>query len=515
MPSYYHSLSGRRCEEDDLLDCSINHDHAYRPTFKFFSTNLDNDESAFYGLELEMNSMIDKELSAKTLLMGVNEAHRQFYCKYDGSLRYGFEFNSMPMTLNYLKSNFDEHEMNALFENAEVFSSFDCGFHIHISRTKLNTEEKIKAFMLNVANMNMFILHNSGRASAEQVHRYSRLLVRSNEIMEVNTYNRKSLVSVGKYTKQFNPSIVNRMWENGLQDRYSAVNCTNSSTVELRIYGGTVNWTTVMDRVIFVDALVEASCAGVVFRNELDMLAYSKDERVLDYISKGHRNMLRQLRFGENVRKMGLAMFNDTNSQWMSESLYRIPFSKVKIGDTLISRNRRCRIGYEVVRVIDSENFMVMPLWGDIGDYSVKMVRVRSLQDFIAVRNLIGFAGFMPALPKTLFEFLGWRDPNDSISFEEPLPQRTNAGIPARVETVRNFMIQGNVSLPINGSYCDDDDDATEDLYGYATPTEYVPIEPISDSDPYRMAMDSIISDTTYALPSWATRPWSTSEDES
>lgn len=401
---YWNSTSGeRRVTFDDLYNTAINENHDYRPSFRFFGdVNL-----RHYGIELEMNSTLpETNGSARTLLAGVNEDMRQFYCKRDGSLRHGFEFNSMPMTLDYFKQ-FEVGYMNDLFANANVFASEDCGFHIHASRADLDsaTIERIYGSMLN---MNLLLMSMSKRKVGRSFNRYASFVPNGRRdsfspaelLIDVNTSNVKSLTKVNRYSKMFSSNEIGRMYsmleESG---RYSALNITGENTIEFRFLGGTTDWAYVLDCLEFIDDLINLCKTGYIAGNPLDYINSTLNDSVRGFMVRAHNEMLREMKFANKANDLGLLLDNnDSCDNMMADKAYRIKFSKLQKGDVCVPKlgtawsqnsiDPRMCFAFAMELVSTSDDLVVlMQLNRNRGSLRQTISKERLKTDFIFIRN--------------------------------------------------------------------------------------------------------------------------------
>lgn len=333
---YWGSTTGtEKFHMDDLLDCAINSRHDYKPSFIFYASDLDDSSRPFYGIELEVNTpSTDSRANARTLLMGVNHAKRHFYCKRDGSLQTGFEFNSMPMTMEYMEQTFDVSYMNAIFESSEVFTRDDCGFHVHISRDSFRDLAKFHTSMYNILP---FLLYISGRADYGQILQYASPLI--------DNYNEKEYTKLLSgsckfyaHTKRTKPVMLKpsvAQLEN--QGRYTFINYVNDKTVEIRLFKGTTDWANVRFTVRLLDYIKSFSDKGVIIQ-DVSVLTDKKHltgqpdwfkTELQDRLNKMSRDLLRAFW----NQKRGLLYNRDDHF-----SFYRIPFKNLKVGDLCFAK---------------------------------------------------------------------------------------------------------------------------------------------------------------------------------
>jgi hypothetical protein len=182
----------------------------------------------FMGFELEIElcgSMVDVDA-----LEVCEEAFGDIaYYKHDGSLDNGFEIVTHPMTLAAHQELIDWDFCERL-RNGGVLSwnSGTCGLHVHISRSSFRS-------LTHMALFQFLILHNE--------QQFSMLAGRAG-----SDWARFGDVS---------QTVIKEMKGKAYRGRYEAVNVTNSSTLEVRIFRGSLK----KERVLMALELVNACWA--------------------------------------------------------------------------------------------------------------------------------------------------------------------------------------------------------------------------------------------------------------
>lgn len=190
--------------------------------YRFYSVKGETTDR-FFGLEWEVRGQKNPWLARR-----ISKLHRcEFRCELDGSV--DLEFISQPMTLNYIKKNFDALFVKALeiFKNKEMYTDDTCGAHIHVSRA---------AFLnYGVVNLLKFFQNKDNWSSLLWVS------------------GRKSLHN--HYCDYDNiPRAESQIW--GGHDRYSPINFNNKQTIEFRLWTGTLDLNRLMANFMFTDRLV-------------------------------------------------------------------------------------------------------------------------------------------------------------------------------------------------------------------------------------------------------------------
>lgn len=152
-------------------------------------------------------------------------AHCPIYCKYDGSLRDGFEIVSHPFTWEWLKAN--RGVLDPIFrlrnKGFRSYQTTTCGLHVHMTRAALGALGTYK--LLEFAyRWPAFWLRLSARRNMERMNRWA-----SPRPNDQNGW-RSGGGELKRTTKAKTTS----------PNRYSAVNVT-THTVEIRIFRGTLS----------------------------------------------------------------------------------------------------------------------------------------------------------------------------------------------------------------------------------------------------------------------------------
>jgi hypothetical protein len=212
-------------EEDSERRDVVIHPYEYKPEPVFHGDGL------HFGIELEVenssasdNSRVDTAENITSTLEGL------VYCKYDGSVRQGFEIVTHPVIYSHLKYNV---KMESVLDTLrkEGYKSHDtstCGLHIHVERACL-TEEQITRIVS---------FFNSCITEIEKVGR-----------REYNNYCRAHSV------RRYGALTVKKCLDK--RDHYDAVSLRPNQTIEIRVFKGTLNYKTLMATVLFVKSVIE------------------------------------------------------------------------------------------------------------------------------------------------------------------------------------------------------------------------------------------------------------------
>lgn len=206
--------------------------YGYKPNPVFHRTENDKHNDLFFGIELE----VERNKSATSIghmsEAILNEAH--YYFKKDGSLNDGFEIVTHPMTFSYIQANKDKvfkDMLNKLIEaEYRSYDSTSCGIHIHLSK---------KAF------------------GTWQLYRFIKFFIDNKEfVTNISQRKRDLLERWAAIDEEKDDAIIYKAKKKaGNYKRYVAVNLQNSSSVEIRIFRGTLNYQSFLKNIEFCYAL--------------------------------------------------------------------------------------------------------------------------------------------------------------------------------------------------------------------------------------------------------------------
>lgn len=224
--SDYNPRNGRCCEGGHDVQ-----DYGYKPypQFHWVENDPDTDRHVFMGFELEVESD-GNEYGGPEYVYGI--LGDIAYFKEDGSLTDGFEIVTHPMTLAYA------HEMNWDWTQGLLdmgYRSWDrstCGLHVHIDR----------------------------RAFTGRLHQYSfTLLLMRNKALSYLVAGRQgnSYASFDRDNRLEIPKHLKGKYNNA--QRYSAVNVLPTSTLEVRMFRGSLKKERILAALEYVHSAVEYS----------------------------------------------------------------------------------------------------------------------------------------------------------------------------------------------------------------------------------------------------------------
>ena len=119
----------------------------YRPSLIFAPTEPRNDYG-YMGVELEYEAGSNERIY--TAVRGIRDINRDLiYFKEDGSLNFGVEIVSMPMTWDFHSKDFDWGSIMKVVNDSGLTAERSCGMHVHISRRRFaeDNEDRLMELM--------------------------------------------------------------------------------------------------------------------------------------------------------------------------------------------------------------------------------------------------------------------------------------------------------------------------------------------------------------------------------
>ena len=210
------------------------HDYGYKPEPIFYG-----DSKRYFGVELEIDQAGKDSDNADELLAIANRDNEHIYIKGDGSLDDGMEIVTHPMSLEYHKSFcWDEIMKKAIYLGYRSHQTSTCGLHVHVNRNCL------------------------GESWEEQDEVISRILYfvehHWNELLK---FSRRSEYAMNRLAARYGFEKTGReildKAKKGGNGRYAAVNLMNYSTIEFRLFRGTLKYNTLIAALELVNAICD------------------------------------------------------------------------------------------------------------------------------------------------------------------------------------------------------------------------------------------------------------------
>ena len=183
---------------------------------------FEKDKRIVFGFELEVENY-SGAYSSEDLARELKAQFDDFlYFKWDSSLEDGFEIVSHPMTYCYFKSNINRFKSMLQTIRNCGFRSYDmdtCGLHITLSRKTFTHSHFLKFvdFFNNSSN------HALLKALSQRTSRSSHWAKLKKD------FNKRTMIEFAKDKNSHQPT-----------DRHKALNLTNTKTIEIRLFRGTL-----------------------------------------------------------------------------------------------------------------------------------------------------------------------------------------------------------------------------------------------------------------------------------
>lgn len=274
------------------------HNYSYKPEPEIGYKNANESrEHLTFGVELECEPRNDGgnvRMDAYALSDRIDEIPGgRTYCKSDGSLSNGVEIVSHPGTLAHHMYVMHWRQIQRTCEKAG-FRSHDAansGLHVHVGRAQLGSTaaerddvtRKVQVlFALYTAELTRFSRRR--RSCLEQWAPIDRLGVTPDDIRHVS-----SGAQLASWASARVP-----VYHSNHNDRYTAVNVTNSATVEIRIFRGTLKRDTLIAAIQLVSNVFEYAMAhdwaDIPASTWADVAAYKPYKELVNYMIA--RNLL-------------------------------------------------------------------------------------------------------------------------------------------------------------------------------------------------------------------------------
>lgn len=259
----------------DCAPTSRLHDYGYKPD-PVFGTTDEMDGASFYGgnkLTFGVELECDGGDSVRDALADIDRITDRCYCKHDGSLSDGYEIVTHPGTLAWHKERFPwakvcEASVNNGFRSHDTST---CGLHVHVGRDQLgdNSCETAAKMSLITYRLKDWFIRFSRRGGESRWAGY---------------------VEPGLLVRGRDAEFLQEYYDRLIRDRYIAVNVRNDSTVEVRIFRGTLNPNTVLACLELVNNLALYArdheledCLAVTWD---ELVHYEEHEELTDYCSR-------------------------------------------------------------------------------------------------------------------------------------------------------------------------------------------------------------------------------------
>jgi hypothetical protein len=199
----------------------------------------------YFGVELEIDGGGENHANARALLGIANAGEERAYCKHDGSLDDGFEIVTHPMTLAYHQEVMPWQEIlhKAVSMGYQSHKAGTCGLHIHVSRDAFGETEAQQdaciARILYIVEKHWDELLKFSRRTQSQLDQWA-----------------------ARYGYKEQPrEILSQAKRGNGKGRYASVNLQNESTIEFRIFRGTLKYNTLIATLQLVNKICDVAIA--------------------------------------------------------------------------------------------------------------------------------------------------------------------------------------------------------------------------------------------------------------
>lgn len=204
------------------LKNKVIHSYNYKPDPMFYGS-----DDLYMGVELEIDNGGECNNNAEKLYDIANEDKEHIYIKRDGSINDGMEIVTHPMSLDYHKNNMPWEELMQKAVNLEYRShqTSTCGLHVHVNRAFFSSSR------------------------AEQDECISRVLFIIERFWEeMLLFSRRTKRQLEKWAARYGiKDSPRKVMETAVcRARYSCVNLCNYTTIEFRIFKGTLKYNTLI-----------------------------------------------------------------------------------------------------------------------------------------------------------------------------------------------------------------------------------------------------------------------------
>ena len=254
-------------------------EYSYKPEPVFYG-----DGNRFFGVELEIDHGGKENDNARILKEIANAEQEHIYVKSDGSLDDGMEIVTHPMSLEYHRQFCWEALMKkAISMGYRSHQTSTCGLHLHVNRDSLGDSREEQDEV--ISRILYFVEHHW------------------NELLK---FSRRSEYSMNRWAARYGfektgKDILEKA-KKGDNGRYAAVNLMNYSTIEFRLFRGTLKYNTLIAAIELVneicDLAIHLSDDGIAKMSWSEFVAAIEAPELIQYLKE------RRLYINENIETM-------------------------------------------------------------------------------------------------------------------------------------------------------------------------------------------------------------------
>lgn len=255
------------CYHEETEDDEAIHEYSYKPEPIFYG-----ESGRYFGVELEIDGAGVESENADEILNIGNANGEHIYIKSDGSLNEGMEIVSHPMSLDFHKSYCWDRIMRKAVElDYRSHQTATCGLHVHVNRTAFGSEHEEQESV--ISRILYFVEHHW------------------NELLR---FSRRSESSMNRWAARYgyesSPKAILDKAKKGNNGRYAAINLLNYSTIEFRLFRGTLKYNTFIATLELVDMICDLACE--LTDEEMQALSWSelvtriKEPELIQYLKE-------------------------------------------------------------------------------------------------------------------------------------------------------------------------------------------------------------------------------------
>lgn len=244
------------CYDEGLL-----HQCSYKPSPVFQKETYEN--TLYLGFELEVETENGKKELAENVLEYLQnlKLDNRFYFKRDGSVPDGFEIVSHPTTMKCYHKRHQLYNIIKYLKTKSIsYNSKNCGLHFHVNKDFFdkNDVHKLLLFFNNAENAITIFSQRTQR--------------------QIDSYCKFEDFGISDY-KYFTKEFPKKWYYPDENDRYMAINIIPDTTVEFRIFRGTLDYKRFLASMQFVDAVCNFvkvnSFTSLTWKNFKNYLRYA------------------------------------------------------------------------------------------------------------------------------------------------------------------------------------------------------------------------------------------------
>ena len=255
------------CYHDIVNENSSIKEYGYKPEPIFYG-----ESQRYFGVELEIDGAGKDSNNAREILDIGNEDEEHIYIKSDGSLDDGMEIVSHPMTLDYHKNYcWAEIMKKAVSLGYRSHQTSTCGLHIHVNRICFGESREEQDEV--ISRVLYFVKHHW------------------NELLK---FSRRSEYTINRWAARYgyenSPKAIMDKTKKGNFGRYAAVNLCNYSTIEFRLFRGTLKLNTFIATLQLVNEIcnvaVSMSDEGLQKLSWSEFVSNITDTELIQYLKE-------------------------------------------------------------------------------------------------------------------------------------------------------------------------------------------------------------------------------------